>query len=591
MLARPARPARPARRGAKRTAALALALVSLVALIPMLAAVAPVAPAGLVAPARAATTVDPMIATGNEHTCALMTDGTVRCWGSNQTGQLGTGQSSADLASAANPVAVVGLSDVTVTSLALSVAHTCALIDDGTVRCWGDGGSGRLGNGGTAESPTPVAVSGISTATAITAGNDYTCALLTDETVACWGNNSLGQLGDGTTINRQTPVPVTGLAGVTAISAGGSHTCAIVTDGQVRCWGFNAAGQLGDGTTTLSSIAIAVLTSGDDQNVNRLAGATRLSAGGAHTCAILRNPSDDFVCWGSNSKGQLGDGSTTSSSNPVEAGDTMATVPVAVSAGTEHTCDLLGTRTVRCWGNGDSGRLGDGTTTNRSSPVAVSGLSDVIVISAGGFHTCALRSDDTVRCWGSGGSGRLGDGETTDRTTPVSVLASGTASASPVPFSVRVAAVVEAPVAPLPAVSVGCTPGAGAITVGTEVTCTVTGGDPGIEILWRAAINPVIAEAGVTLDADGTGTFAFTVPPSALGAALTVELVAWTAPVTLGVVDAGGLVPTRVPAGEGPRPGGEALALVGLLAVVLVVVLAVVGMLGASRMRRAGIAG
>jgi hypothetical protein len=139
--------------------------------------------------------------------------------------------------------------------------------------------------------------------------------------------------------------------------------------------------------------------------------------------------------------------------------------------------------------------------------------------------------------------------------------------------------------------TVSCTPAAGAITVGTEVTCTVTGGDPGSEILWRAAINPVIAEAGVTLDADGTGTFAFTVPSSALGAALTVELVAWTAPVALGVVDAGGLVPTRVPAGEGPRPGGEALALVGLLAVLLVVLLAVVGMLGASRMRRAGIAG
>jgi alpha-tubulin suppressor-like RCC1 family protein len=572
-----ARPGRPARRGAKRTAA--LALVSLVALIPMIAAVAPVAPAGLVAPARAATAVDPMIATGIEHTCALMTDGTVRCWGSNQSGQLGTGQSSADLASAANPVAVVGLSDVTVTSLALGVAHTCALIDDGTVRCWGDGGSGRLGNNSTANSPTPVAVSGISTATAITAGNDYTCALLTDETVACWGNNSLGQLGDGTTTNRQTPVPVTGLTGVTAISAGGSHTCAIVTDGQVRCWGNNAFGQLGDGTTTSSSITVLAMVN----HSSPLAGATRLSAGGSHTCAILRDPDDDFVCWGRNLEGQLGDGSTTSSSTPVPAGDPTMTVPVAVSAGTEHTCDLLGTRTVRCWGNGNSGRLGDGTTTNRSSPVAVSGLSDVLVISAGNSHTCALRTDDTVRCWGNGSSGRLGDGETTNRTTPVSVLASGTASTSPVPFSVRVAAVVETPVAPVPAVTVGCTPAAGAITVGTEVTCTVTGGDPGSEILWRAAINPVIAEAGVTLDADGTGTFAFTVPSSALGAALTVELVEWTAPVTLGVVGAGALVPTRMPAGEGPWPGGEALALVGLLAVA--------GMLGASRMRRAGIAG
>jgi alpha-tubulin suppressor-like RCC1 family protein len=575
---------RPVR--ATRTVARTLALL---AVIPMLAAVAPVGPGPVgPAPAAASTTiapsVTPSVATGGEHTCAVRTDGSVWCWGRNDSGQLGDGTIAAQFGGRSNPGAVVGLSGVRVRALALGSAHTCALVDDGTVRCWGEGRHGRLGNGSTDDSPTPVEVSGISTATAITAGNDHTCALLGDGTVRCWGNNSLGQLGDGTTNGRTTPVAVTVLSGATAISAGNAHTCAIVTGGEVRCWGFNAFGGLGDGTTTDSTTPVAVLRSGTDQSTSpRLAGVTALSAGGNYTCAIIRDPSDEFVCWGGNSSGQLGDGTTTNRSFPVAVSGSTGmngVIPVAVSAGNLHTCDLLGTGTVRCWGYGEYGQLGLGDTTDRDTPVAVSGLVGVAMISSGGLHTCALMDDDTVRCWGDGRSGRLGDGTTTRRTSPVSVLASGTAAASPVAFSVRVTVVDDPVVPPAPTVAVACVPGAdgGVLGVGAQVTCTVTGGDPGIDILWRASVNPVIAEAGVTLDADGRGTFAFTVPAGALGATLVVELVEWTAPVAIGVVGpgsagAGGPVPTRVPAGEGPWlwSGGEGfvvlLALVGMLAV------------------------
>jgi len=504
----------------------------------------------------------------------VRTDGSVWCWGRNDSGQLGDETTQ----NRSNPVAVVELEGVRVSALALGSAHTCALVDDGTVRCWGDGG-GRLGNGSTNGSTTPVEVSDISTATAISAGNDHTCALLADGTVRCWGNNSEGQLGDpnvtdfssSTALTVRTTATGIALDNVTAISAGTSHTCAIVGTGRnMWCWGFNSFGQLANPNVidSSSSTAVQVLT----DSTTALAGVSSVSAGSAHTCAILSDP-DEFLCWGGNSSGQLGDGTTTSPRLlPVAVSGSPQTVPVAVSAGAEHTCDLLDAGTVRCWGRGDDGQLGLGDANDRNTPVDVPDLSGVAMVSSGGFHTCALMDDDTVRCWGDGSSGRLGDGTTDQRTSPVTVLASGTAAA----FSVRPQ--TEAPRTPAPSgPSVSCTPAAGPITVGSEVTCTVTGGDPGIDILWRAAVNPVIAEAGVTLDADGRGTFALTVPASALGATLTVELVAWTAPVAIGVVGTGGPaagggpVPTGVPAGEGPWPGGAALVVLLALSGMLVV--------------------
>jgi len=172
------------------------------------------------------------IAAGGSHACALLTGGSVRCWGSNFSGQLGNGTTTND--PIPTPVVVSGIT--TATAISAGNGNTCALLTGGSVRCWGDNYYGQLGNGTTTNSSTPVAVSGITTATAISAGGYHTCALLTDGSVRCWGYNNYGQLGNGTTTDSSTPVAVGGITTAIAISAGGYHTCALLTGGSVRCW-------------------------------------------------------------------------------------------------------------------------------------------------------------------------------------------------------------------------------------------------------------------------------------------------------------------------------------------------------------------
>jgi len=205
------------------------------------------------------------ITAGAYHTCALISDGTVTCWGNNSAGQLGTGSNTASNV----PVAVTGgaLTNKTVTQITAGAYHTCALISDGTVTCWGNNSAGQLGTGGTTDSNVPVAVTGgvlaNKTVTQITAGDSHTCALISDGTVTCWGDNGYGQLGDGGTTDSNVPVAVTGgvLAGktVTHITAGSDHMCALISDGTVTCWGDNWVGQLGNGDNTTSNVPVAVV--------------------------------------------------------------------------------------------------------------------------------------------------------------------------------------------------------------------------------------------------------------------------------------------------------------------------------------------
>ena len=351
------------------------------------------------------------VAAGGFHTCALTSGGGVSCWGSNDSGQLGDGTTAQRL----TPVAVSGLSSG-VTAVAAGGIHTCALTSGGGVVCWGANGSGQLGDGTTTQRLTPVAVSGLSSGvTAVAAGADHTCALTSGGGVWCWGLNGNGQLGDGTTTPRLTLGAVSGLSsGVTAITAGYFHTCALTSGGGVVCWGANASGQLGDGTTTtprLTPVAVSGLSSG----------VTAVAAGASHTCALTSG--GGVVCWGCNAIGQLGDGTTTQRLTPGAVSGLSSGV-TAVAAGDSHTCARTSGGGVVCWGYNANGQLGDGTTTDRLTPVAVSGLSSGVTAVAGGiYHTCALTSGGGVVCWGWNANGQLGDGTTTDRLTPVVTIA------------------------------------------------------------------------------------------------------------------------------------------------------------------------
>jgi alpha-tubulin suppressor-like RCC1 family protein len=242
------------------------------------------------------------IAAGGGQDCALLASGSVDCWGWNAYGQLGNGTRN----DSSTPVAVSGITGAT--AIAAGFYHTCALLTGGSVECWGNNASGELGNGMSGfyvGSLTPVAVSGITTATAIAAGFHHTCAVLADGSVACWGDNILGELGNGTTTDSSTPVAVSGITTATAIAAGHSDTCVVLTGGSVDCWGYNAVGELGNGTTTNSSTPVAV---------SGITTATAIATTFLHTCALLAGGSVE--CWGENYYGELGNGTTTNSSTP-----------------------------------------------------------------------------------------------------------------------------------------------------------------------------------------------------------------------------------------------------------------------------------
>ena len=320
---------------------------------------------------------------GDEHYyCGLRNDGRIACSGHNTSffGSLGNG--TGDFVPFTDSTFVHGI--FTAIAISLGGGHSCALLADRTVRCWGWGSNGQLGNGTTnSANYFPQTVHGISTAIAISLGARHTCALLDGGDVQCWGWNSNGQLGINSTTNASTPQNVHGISTAQAISLGARHTCALLDGGDVQCWGWNSNGQLGDGTTTPRNIP--TITSD-------ISTAVAISAALAHTCALLANRT--VHCWGRNHRGQLGDGTTTPRNIPTITSDISTAVAVNISAA--HTCAILDGGDVQCWGA--VSKISRISIPNTNVPVAIPSLSPATSITSKFEEVCALRANGSAIC-------------------------------------------------------------------------------------------------------------------------------------------------------------------------------------------------
>ncbi|MBN9681566.1 RTX toxin [Corallococcus sp. NCSPR001] len=377
---------------------------------------------------------------GQNHTCALLNDGSLRCWGYNFYGQLGLGDSQnvGDTEKPSEKLAVKLAGEGS--KIALGANHTCALLKTGLVRCWGRGESGQLGYGNTADVGAADDITGAGYvvlgggATKLAAGGNHTCALMHTGKVRCWGNNYFGQLGYGNNLNvgddeqPLTKGDVNLGAGVKAkdIVAGFNHTCALLETGRILCWGRNAAGQLGYAHTNQVSDP-------STQTPVYVGEVAQLSAGAYHTC--VQTKTGAVQCWGASNNGQLGATvSTTDSTNNSSCRDWSpygctyrmlaqsvtvnlgGATALQIATGYDHTCALLSNGSVKCWGANANGRLGLGPNPPSSTTVPTQAVdldgSTAYQLTAGENHTCVLLSTGAARCWGYGALGALGYGNT-----------------------------------------------------------------------------------------------------------------------------------------------------------------------------------
>jgi alpha-tubulin suppressor-like RCC1 family protein len=346
-----------------------------------------------------------LLSAGGRHSCAATAAGTLHCWGANDRGQLGDGTQ----APRSGPGAVAGA--LSFTSVSAGLAHSCAVTRLGDVYCWGSDRRGQLGDATTVHRDAPVRVAGVGTYASVSAGGVHSCGVTRDGAVRCWGANDQGQLGDGTRESRTVPTPVRldGVA-VTRVAAGGQHTCAIGDDGRVRCWGGNRDGQLGDvglGDSRTTPVAVPLPAS-----------AIAISAGLAHSCALTVDGA--VWCWGRNDSGQTGAGSPTARSGPTRVRVAGATLR-QLASGAAHNCALDAGGGAWCWGRNTRGAVGDGSTTNRPAPIRVRLPSSAVAVAAGTAHSCATLADGRTFCWGDNLDGQLGDATRAARLSPVAV--------------------------------------------------------------------------------------------------------------------------------------------------------------------------
>jgi alpha-tubulin suppressor-like RCC1 family protein len=304
--------------------------------------------------------------------------------------------------------------------------HSLALLVNGTVKAWGFNDVGQLGDGPIgAHQSTPLLLPGLTDVTTVDAGDWHSMALLKDGTARIWGDNRFGELGDGSTTNHLTPTAVPNLTGVTAIAVGGftgndgrsdqasfAHSLALLADTTVMAWGSNSDGQLGDGTTTTHLAPVMV---------PGLSGVSAIAAGGTHSLALLSDGT--VMAWGDNGlRGLTGQGRPDRSSHTVPVPIPGISDVIAISAGNFHSLALLKDGTIRAWGWNAHGQLGDSTTEDRPIPVPVFGLADVAAVAAGDRFSLALRANGRPTAWGASEHGQRGDGTFNEQHAPVDVL-------------------------------------------------------------------------------------------------------------------------------------------------------------------------
>jgi alpha-tubulin suppressor-like RCC1 family protein len=403
-----------------------------------------------VAPAGAAVGIGQIGALTSTTGCSRMTDGTVQCSGYNSSGQNGDGGTSQSV----SPVTVQAVGGggqlSNVTQLSTNSNFACARISNGTAVCWGDNTYGQLGDGSSnnqrfipVQVKNPAGSGALTGVVSVTTGVYHTCALLSDKTIDCWGYNGYYQLGNGKQIDSSLPVKVlngTGTAALPAVlgvSAGLYDTCAVISDHTARCWGTNNFGNLGIGGTTGANLFKkfpAPVRNG--KNTANLTNVSQISAGPESTCAILASKTikNEVRCWGSNQFGQLGTGNQTSTNKPAVVKAVTGTknlqniVQISTNGGGngDHTCARTTGKTALCWGSNNYGQLGIGTKgTLAKRPVVVknsagsASLSGVTQLLAGVISTCATVSGNQGRCWGYNSSGQFGNGGAHDALRPV----------------------------------------------------------------------------------------------------------------------------------------------------------------------------
>ncbi|HTW75682.1 MAG TPA: Ig-like domain-containing protein, partial [Steroidobacteraceae bacterium] len=362
--------------------------------------------------------------------CAILSNGNTMCWGWDSEGVLGDGNS---VQAVSTPVLATNISASNPATAISMNSATCAVLSDGSIQCWGYNTYGSLGNGSTTSSLTPVITypnTANNPAIQVSVGEYSACGLFHDGTISCWGSDQssveVGALGNGTSGYSLTPVLVSNITSAnpaTQISVGWGAACALLQDQTVDCWGSNYEGDLGDGTSTgpdtcstdgpCSTVPVAV---------SNLSNVTAISVGGSNAACALK--SDGTVwCWGANAYSQLGESpqSLSQADEPVQiSGISTAT---AISVGNTSACALLSNGTVQCWGYILVNEVGGASQyTSQPTPVTVSNLSSATSITVGNGSACALLANGTVQCWGFNGDGNLGDGTTTDSTTPVQVI-------------------------------------------------------------------------------------------------------------------------------------------------------------------------